>query len=204
VLEKYREHSKRLSSPITHEQLAEIENISPPKFDELLTAVLSIQPGIEGAVEYEKAVEKLLSALFFPSLTSPTKQARIHDGRKRIDITYVNNPAKGFFNWVLLHYPSSHIFVECKNYGKEIGNPELDQLAGRFSPSRGQVGFLICRSVADLTKITDSCIDTQRDGRGYIVVLTDDDLRQIVANYISSNGEADYPLLMSKFKKLIM
>jgi hypothetical protein len=203
ALEKYRENTKRLSYPITHQQLAEIENISAPKFDALLDAVVAISPGKEGAVEYENAIEKLLSALFFPSLTSPNKQEKIHDGRKRIDITYVNNSNTGFFSWLHKHYPSSHIFIECKNYGKEIGNPEFDQLAGRFSPSRGQVGFLICRSVADLDKVTASCIDTRSDGRGYIVVVTDDDLKQIVAEYISSNGESEYPLLRSKFKKLI-
>ena len=115
----------------------------------------------------------------------------------------MNNSSAGFFNWLHKHYPSAHIFIECKNYGKEIENPEFDQLAGRFSPSRGQVGLLICRSVANLDKVTASCIDTCNDNRGYIIVITDDDLKAIVAEYISSNGGSEYPLLRSKFKQLV-
>jgi len=204
VLKQYRDSMKRVSRPITHEQLAEIENIPLPNFTDLLAAVTSIKPGKSGASDYEIAIEKLLSALFFPSLSSPQKQHEIHGGRKRIDITYVNNPMEGFFMWVSSHYSSSHIFVECKNYGKEIGNPEFDQLSGRFSPSRGQVGLLVCRSVADSDKVTASCIDTAKDNRGWIIVLTDDDLDKLVQDYVSSNGSSNFPLLMKKFKELIM
>jgi len=204
ALDDYREVAQRSSRPITHIQLAEIENIPLPNFPVLLAAVASIPSGRDHATAYEDAIEKLLSALLFPSLSSPTKQHKIHDGRKRIDITYVNNPIDGFFKWVLQHYSSSHIFVECKNYGKEIGNPEFDQLAGRFSPSRGQVGLLICRSIEDSKKLGASCKDTANDGRGYIIVLSDEDLKQIVRDYCASNGSSDYPLLMEKFRSLIL
>lgn len=204
ALNEYREAAQRSSRPITHEQLAEIENIAPPNFTALLAALAAIPTGREDSTNYEDAIEKLLSALFFPSLSSPTKQLKIHDGRKRIDITYVNNPTSGFFQWVLSHYPSSHIFVECKNYGKEIANPEFDQLAGRFSPSRGQVGLLVCRSVQNPSKLAASCKDTAQDNRGYVITLSDADLAQLVADYRSSNGGSEYPLLRKKFTDLIM
>jgi hypothetical protein len=204
VLKQYRDSTKKGSRPITHQQLAEIENIPPPNFSGLLSAVTSVKPGKLGATDYENAIEKLLSALFFPSLSSPQKQHEIHGGRKRIDITYVNNPVGGFFLWVSTHYPSAHIFVECKNYGKEIGNPEFDQLSGRFSPSRGQVGLLVCRSVEDSDKVAASCLDTANDGRGWIVVLTDDDLKQLVQDYVSTDGSSSYPLLRAKFSKLVI
>lgn len=116
----------------------------------------------------------------------------------------MNNPVSGFFRWLSAHYSSAHVFVECKNYGKEIGNPEFDQLAGRFSPSRGQVGLLVCRSIADRKKITASCADTARDGRGYIIVLTDDDLGDIVNDYLTSEADSAYPLLMERFRQLVM
>ena len=204
ALSEYRESAKRTSQPITHDLLAEIENIALPNFAGLLSAVTSLPTGREDARNYENAVEKLLSALFFPSLSSPTKQLQIHDGRKRIDITYINNPINGFFSWVSQNYPSSHIFIECKNYGKEIENPEFDQLTGRFSPNRGKVGLLICRSVKNASKLAASCKDIANDNRGFVMVLSDADLTQLVNDYKSYNGSSDYPLLMEKFRSLIM
>lgn len=64
ALEQYRASTRKTSRPITHVQLAEIENIPVPKFGDLLNSVTSISPGKESATDYENAIEKLLSALF--------------------------------------------------------------------------------------------------------------------------------------------
>ena len=40
--------------------------------------------------------------------------------------------------------------VECKNYSRDLKNPELEQLSGRFSPRRGQVGIAACRTIEDV------------------------------------------------------
>lgn len=204
ALDRYRKDAKRTSRPITHFQLAEIENIDAPRFGKLLENVLGVPVGRESATAYEDAIEALLSAMLFPSLSAPTKQHEIHEGRKRIDITYVNSATSGFFAWLSANYAAAHVFVECKNYGKEIGNPEVDQLAGRFGPSRGQVGLLICRSVEDNERLGRRCRDTALDHRGYIIHLTDEDLRKLVKEYTASNGGDQYPLLRAKFNKLIM
>lgn len=204
VLEQYRKDAKRTSRPLTHHQLAEIENIDAPRFDKLLADVTSLPVGRDAASAYENCIEALLSALFFPSLSAPTKQHEIHDGRKRIDITYVNSAQGGFFSWLASHYAAAHVFVECKNYGKEVGNPEVDQLAGRFGPSRGQVGILICRSTANDELLGKRCADTARDQRGFIIHLTDTDVAVLVKDYIASNGGAEYPLLRKKFSNLVM
>lgn len=203
ILEKYRNDSIKTSSPITHHQLAEIAKTDQPRFDKLLENVISLPVGRESAGAYENAIEALLTAVFFPSLTSPKKQHELHDGRKRVDIKYVNNAQSGFFYWLAAHYAAAHIFVECKNYGKEIGNPELDQLAGRFGTSRGQVGLLVCRSALNPEKLAKSCLDTATDMRGYIMTITDEDLSEIIKSYTSSNGGNAYPLLMKKFEHLL-
>jgi hypothetical protein len=203
-LEKYREDARRTSTPLSHFQLAEIEKISTPRFDKLLADLIKIPTGKSSATDYENAVEALLSALFFPSLSFPKKQTKIHEGRKRIDITYVNNSHDGFFRWLLSNYPAAHVFVECKNYGKEVENPELDQLSGRFGPSRGQVGLLVCRSLENEKLLSKRCIDTAHDQRGFIIHLTDEDLTTLVKDYFASNGSSDYPLLRRKFNALVM
>ncbi|WFR78419.1 hypothetical protein P9875_22345 [Janthinobacterium rivuli] len=204
ALEEYRESAVRNSRPISHERLADIENIAPPNLRGLLNDVTIIAPGKASATAYEKAVEKLLTALFYPSLSHPTRQFRMHEGRKIVDIKFVNDPQGGFFHWLGMHYPASHIWVECKNYSDDLSNPEFDQLAGRFSPSKGQFGLLVCRSLENPLAALKRSQDTARDRRGYILVLTDSELSELVSDYIENQGGSQYPLLRTKFNELIM
>lgn len=191
------------SHPLDHSALAKLESVPPPDFAALLANVVSVKPGNAGATAYEHAIEKLLSALLYPALAFPVKQDEIHDGRKRIDITYVNAAKDGFFEWLSRHYSASHIYIECKNYGKDVGNPELDQLSGRFSLSRGQVGILVVRSLADKALFLKRCKDTANDHRGFILVLDDADLKALVGerqSVIYGHGEN---ILYKQFKALI-
>jgi hypothetical protein len=98
---------------------------------------------------YRRAVEALLKALFYPELALPEREMSLHAGRKRIDLTFANQATSGFFAWVAKHHPAMYIIIECKNYSGDPENPELDQIAGRFGPSRGKVGLLLCRSFED-------------------------------------------------------
>jgi len=150
LLDLYRIDKRREPQPpLSHLQLAEHQATEPPDWNALLQAVLTIPPGRDHFSEYERAIEGLLTALFYPALTHPELQTEIHEGRKRIDITYTNIATDGFFYWLALHYTAPNILIECKNYAGEVSNPELDQLSGRFSPSRGQFGILVCRGFDD-------------------------------------------------------
>lgn len=204
ILDEYRQ-AKRLSArtPLTHEELADAELSPVPDWDTLIARVVAVIPGNDGATEYENAVEALLTALFYPALLHPFKQHPIHEGRKRVDITYTNAATMGFFQWTGQHYPSSMVFVECKNYGKEIGNPELDQLSGRFSPNRGKVGLLVCRSLADRALALARCRDTAVDDRGFILVLDDDRLAELVAERRAHTARVDFAVLRRMFVELI-
>ena len=204
ALTHYREtKSKTPSRPLDHSALAEIENVPTPNFDDLLKDVTSLEPGQKNASAYESAIEKLLSALLYPALAFPVKQDKIHEGRKRIDITYVNDAKDGFFSWVARNHPASHVFIECKNYGKEIGNPEIDQLAGRFSPSRGKLGILVVRSVQDKELLLRRCKDTAKDQRGFILVLDDSDLSELIKQRRALMYGYGETLLYQQFKALI-
>ena len=156
--------------------------------------------GTDAAHKYEELIEEIFSAIFYPYLCNPRKQHEIHEGRKRIDITYTNEARNGFFAWLANHYPCAFLFVECKNYGREIGNPEMDQLSGRFSPSRGQVGVLVCRSVDNPQRLQERCKDTAKDHRGFVMALTDEDVISLI-NDVRSNGE--FSVLRNKFQKLV-
>lgn len=204
ALERYRnDKSTGISAPLTHTQLAATEGTAPPNWDQLLQSVLRIPGGRQDSDDYERAIEALLTALFYPSLTNPQPQFAIHGGRKRIDITYTNASQIGFFNWLGHHYPSAHIFVECKNYTGEVANPELDQLSGRFSPRRGQVGMLVCRDLDNKNLFLTRCRDTASDGRGFIVPIDDSDLETLVNHRRDHEDYQSYPLLANRFDTLI-
>ena len=204
LLNRYRDAKRRLArQPMTHEEWAQAELQEYPDWDALLANVAQISPGLADAGRYENAIETLLTALFYPALLHPYKQHPIHDGRKRVDITYVNAAKSGFFQWIGQHYPSAMIFVECKNYGREIGNPELDQLSGRFSPNRGKVGLLVCRSIADRALMLERCCDTAGDDRGFVVAIDDEILTRLVAEKKANPSTIDFAVLRQSFQQLI-
>ena len=209
--QKYPEVLKRYKSvkreqphlPLTHDDFALVESQPTPDWDGLLRAVTELEPGEKCAAAYEKTVEGLLTALFYPVLTNPVVQHEIHNGRKRIDVTYTNMAITGFFGWLARHFPAAHTFVECKNYGREVGNPELDQLSGRFSPTRGQAGLLVCRHFADKELFLSCCRDTALDQRGFVIPIDDGDLAELVRARKSDPMFLSLPLLQRRFQGLI-
>lgn len=142
----------------------------------------SIPAGTEHASDFHSLMVGLLEFLFYPDLMNPRKEAPIHDGRKRIDITYTNSAHRGFFNRVHTSHnvTSNYVMVECKNYNQDPTNPELDQLSGRFSPNRGRLGILVLRKFEDRNLFLERCRDTARDGRGFIIPLADEDLHELL------------------------
>lgn len=189
--------------PLDHTDLAAATGSAMPDWDRLLNDVLSVTPGTSGATDYHRAVERLLSALFSNSLIMPQIETPLHEGRKRVDITYVNAGQTDFFAWVKANYPAGHVFVECKNYKGDPENPELDQIAGRFSPSRGKFGILVCRQLEDRELFMQRCRDTARDDRGWIIPLDDADLRTLTEARRDDDLQAIYRFFMERFKFLL-
>jgi len=174
VLANYRdylkelEHRGRLSlvEPEDEQAIAEM----------LIIALKSIKPGSETASEYHRLMTGIVEFLFFPNLLYPTKEQEIHEGRKLIDISMENGATEGIFFRLhsVRHLPCSFVVFECKNYVTEIANPELDQIAGRFSTNRGQFGMICCRQFQDRQLFISRCKDTFRDDRGLIIPVDDD------------------------------
>jgi hypothetical protein len=204
VLTRYKTFKRgREHLPLTHEDLADVERQAGPDWDQLISSVTELEPGKADSDKYENFVEGLLTALFYPALTNPVVQHEIHDGRKRIDITYTNMATAGFFKWLAAHYAAAHVFVECKNYGREIGNPELDQLSSRFSPTRGQFGLLVCRQFADKALFLQRCRDTSLDGRGFVIPVDDEDLRGLVQSRQTDALFLNLRLFQDRFRGIV-
>lgn len=162
------EESRRTASDVDEEDESVIA-------DALAQALRNVAGGNERASEYHKLMIGTVEFLFFPHLLHPRKEQEIHQGRKRIDILVENGARDGIFHRIptIRGLPCAYVPFECKNYTTEVANPELDQLAGRFSVNRGQMGFLCCRNFEDRALFIERCRDTFRDGRGLIIPLDD-------------------------------
>lgn len=206
VLDEYRrDMGNRPFLPLGHEDFDSFDGGKPTDWDALLNAITSLPTGTDDAAAYEKSIEALLTALLYPDLVHPVYQHEIHDSRKRIDIKYTNMGGAGFFAWLSKHYTAPQVFVECKNYGGKVANPELDQLSSRFGRSRGHFGILVCRKFVNKARFQEGCRDTARDDRGYVIALDDDDLKTLVeARKANDEGPyRDFTLLRERFEYLI-
>lgn len=204
ILDAYRSSRGAVPpTPYSHDQLAATtEQDVGVDWDGLISAVDAIEPGNAGASAFHRAVQALLTAALYPWLTMPRREREIHDGRKRIDISYTNAARSGFFAWFAGHRPALNIAVECKNYSSDPENPELDQLAGRFGPNRGVLGLLVCRSFDDKELFLRRCRDTAYDDRGFIIALDDDDLRTMITARKAGDMEPINALLHERFEGL--
>src|SRR6185437_4604592 len=146
------------------------------------------------------------NSAFHPALIAPRLETPIHDGRKRVDITFDNAAVRGFFH--RLHdvhkLPCAYIMVECKNYSRDVKNPELDQLAGRFSVNRGRVGLLVSRTVDDLDTLLLRCTDAFKDGRGLLIPLQDADLLTVLTNRLAGASEPYDAVLSDRVRRVAM
>lgn len=202
VLESYK-RLKGASGTLTNADFD--EKFDEVKFAKALAEALNAMPsGMRQASKYHKFMIGALTFIFFPDLINPIKEHEIHDGRKRIDIKFTNAAADGFFQKMaeLAQTRAIDVFFECKNYSKDLGNPELDQITGRFSNLRGKLGFITCRRLENEALMHKRCRDTARDDRGCVIVLTDDKILQFLGLIAELKREEISAHLFKEFANL--
>jgi hypothetical protein len=206
ILDDYRAAKNQPTPPLTNNDLSELTGSEPPDWDKLLNDVVTIEPGRPNATKYHLAVEALFSALFFPALDYMKHEYKLDPtGRKRVDITYTNIARDGFFDWVnrVVGAPAHEVYIECKNYAKDVGNPELDQIRGRFSDLRSNLGFMVFRSTSDKQRIIEGCKDTAHGGHGFIIALDDNDLRLLVEERKQNEQNIIFQFLRNRYAELV-
>lgn len=204
VLTRYKEE-KGLPSPLTAEEL--LEDFDSSVFARVLSNRLrEIPAGPEHATTYHRFVIGLLSFLLYPNLLYPRKEAEINEGRKRIDILYENGVHSGVFQRFTQSTAraSTYIPVECKNYTREIGNPEVDQLIGRFSNQRGWLGLMICRTNEDAAGLIARCRDAYQAGLGCVIPLDDGNLATMLRHVENGDHDAVDGHLSELFRRIVV
>jgi len=157
----------------------------------------NISPGGDEATDYHSLMIGVVEFIFFPALLHPRKEHEIHQGRKQIDILMENGATTGVFHNIatIRKLPCAYVPFECKNYATEVANPELDQLAGRFSINRGKLGFLCCRTFQDRSRFVETCRDTFKDDRGLILPLEDSTILVMLSMIEQGQRDEIEPLL---------
>jgi hypothetical protein len=164
-----------------------------------------IPAGEKDANRYHVLIMGALTLLFYPQLIAPRKEWRINEGRKRVDIVYTNSADTGFFahRRDADNTKAATVIVECKNYTEDLANPEYDQLLGRFDDNRGYFGVITCRQIADAKKALALCKDAAVRKRGFMIVLTDEDIIKMLTAKAELRDEEIAQLLHEKFRDLI-
>ncbi|MFL0194818.1 DNA (cytosine-5-)-methyltransferase [Clostridium sp. WILCCON 0269] len=197
IIEKHINREEENSSKIEDEELNAIKLIK--ELDE-------IKPGKEDAIVFHKYITKALNFIFEGYVLRQRIEAEINEGRKRIDIMFDNLAEKGFF----CELGSLHkvfcpkIIIECKNYSSTPLNPEIDQLIGRFNNYIGKFGILVCRNIEDKKSLNNRCKDALKGGQGYIIVLSDDDIKELIIFRQRCDVEEINNYLRDKFDELIL
>lgn len=205
--EVFADFKKQTSKKISATEGAVLDDISVNEVcNHLIDKLAAVPSGTANASNYHNLIIGILELLLYPNLSSPKKEVDIHDGRKRIDITFNNSAETGFFftlpnsNALL---PCPFVFVECKNYTGEVANPELDQLSGRFSNRRGRVGILSCRKLDQNDAFLKRCADTYEDDRGLIIPITDEDLITALSEFHQKGTAGLEEILSLKYQRIV-
>ncbi len=204
IFKQFKEERNARSRSLGNRELTD-EGIGPV-VERLIAEICSIRPGNEEATRYHRAIAAALELIFYPRLTSPEIEKEINEGRKRIDLLFDNSAESGFFYRLHTTFETSCQFikVECKNYSRELANPELDQMIGRFDPNSGKFGLIICRALEDEGLFLKRCHDSYKSQHGIIIPLTDVDILYLLGEVGKGKERPDEELLMGKFRKVAL
>jgi len=138
VLDAYKKTLPTKARPIDSRDIEDRQRIPRATVTFESADLFSIPTGADHADMYHSTILGILTEVFYPSLTHPTKEQPVDNGRKRIDIFFRNSAESGFFSRLVNMHKilCPYVSVECKNYKVDPANPELDQLMGRFSRKR--------------------------------------------------------------------
>lgn len=204
ILEKYKEELRRTAIKKGKAQLKPKRKVL--NYTERKRILDSIKPGAKQASDFHKIAYDSLIHILSRRVGNPWMEKDVNEGRKRIDIVFDNKDRNGFIhNLNTVHkIKCPKIIIECKNYGKEIGNPEVDQINGRLNDKRGRFGIIICRSIENKERLLSRCKDLLNDNNNYVIVIDDNELINLLKFRDNNDEEKIDSLFENKIDELIM
>jgi hypothetical protein len=196
------EESERLYETAIPTKLDKLEKINI--LEEYVKELDTIKSGKKQASKYHKVVFNILKSIFLGRLRRPEFEEKLAKDTQRADITFQNQRESGFFKQLAegYHIVCPNIFIECKNYEGDIGNPEFSQIQNRLNKVRGQFGIISCRNIIDCDKAEKRQDNLKRDDK-YVIILTDQDLKTLARFKMNDREEEIDNYFEMKFKWLI-
>jgi len=161
----------------------------------------SLTPGSKDAEIYHRLVSNALLRIFRGSLRNMNIKVELNGGIKIIDTVFTNCATRGFFYSLRSRVECAYPIVEVKNYSGDIENPEIDQLIGRLSRTRGSFGMIICRNIDDETAVFKRC-QTGLNER-IILPISDADITEMLSYSANSDEQGIDDLMDRKLQKLL-
>jgi hypothetical protein len=201
------EHYKRIRGALGALEPEEMDGT----FDErayagqLIVELSAIPPGNDAASDYHRFCLGALTFLFYPQLIRPVKEREVDQGRKRIDIAFTNAAQTGFFDTALRSNQMRAVEIpfECKNYSRDIANPELDQIEGRLTHVRGFLGFVCSRAFADKPRFIERCKDAAAHRSHYVMPLDDEDITAMLRSVQEGRRQGIDAILRQRHAEIV-
>ena len=183
------------ADPEAFSSLAETEATQPETLrtaaQELLERLSDIPPGWPEWATYQALCGDILAFLLCPPLSNPIGEVSNWTRVNRRDFVLPNYATIDFWEYMRTHYNAHYIVVDAKNYVGNVKKKEVLQLANYLSAhGAGLFGIIISRNGGDR-----SAELTRREQwvsyRKMIVILNDDDLRQMISLRTSHTDPAE-------------
>lgn len=173
--------------------------------DQYKNTLKTIITGKIQALEYQELIFQILKKIFEGKLRKPVLEDTSFAPHQRIDITFTNTRENGFFKELDqgYHIQCPKIYIECKNYSEDIGNPAFEQISGRFGKRKGMFGIIICRKIKNLKKSYERSKMYAASKEEYILLFTDNDINKLINFKLKKLDDKIDDYLDDKLKKLL-
>lgn len=201
------EGGEAISEKVVYDVKVPTEITKPKKIDILasyLKEVKKLKPGRRDASRYHELIFNILKTIFENRLRRPAKEEYLADDTQKVDITFQNLREQGFFKQLDegYHIVCPNIFIECKNYNEDLGNPEFAQIQNRLNRKRGQFGIIVCRKIINHERVRQRQDNLVKDDK-YVIVLADSDIKKLVRMKLEGEEEEIDHYIEEKFKELL-
>jgi hypothetical protein len=157
----------------------------------LVERLEAVAPGRKQWSVYQTICGNILSFVLCPPLARPISERLNRSGVNRRDFIFPNYAAVGFWEYMRTNYQAHYVVVDAKNYVGRVKKTDVLQLANYLTAhGTGLFGLIVTRGGGDRGAEVTRREQWVIHGK-LIVVLNDDDLKQMLTVHASGQDAAD-------------